>query len=245
MLCLFLLQRWEILLGVGIVLLIFGVTAGVPLGYLLRGLRLIWILALFTFIFNAVLTPGQVCLQIGPADVTWEGLHRGVAMALRFFILVLLTSLLSLTTSPILLTDAIEKLLSPLKIVGIPAYELALVATIALRFVPTLAQEADTIMKTQLARGASLDRGPLNVRLKALVSVLVPLFVSAFRYADDLALAMESRCYRGGEGRTRLHELKFHARDLVAAVIGVVCIFASIWGDKYFEQICLSFAGLL
>ena len=245
MFCLFLLQRWEVLAMGGAVLFLTGILAGIPAGYLARGLRLIWILALFTFVFNAVLTPGQICWQFGPLEVTEEGLQRGVAMALRFFILVLLTSLLSLTTSPILLTDAIENLLSPLKRVGLPAHELALVATIALRFVPTLAQEADNIMKAQLARGACLDHGPLRVRLKALVSVLVPLFVSSFRYADDLALAMESRCYRGGQGRTRLHELRFHGRDLLAAAAGAAFIAALVWGDKCFEQICLSVAYLL
>lgn len=231
---LFLVHSLPVLGFSGGVFFLLGILAGISPGYLLRGLRLVWILALFTFAFNAVLTPGQVCCQLGPMECTWEGLQRGGAMALRFFILVLLTSLVSLTTSPILLTDAIEKLLSPLKFLGIPAHELALVATIALRFVPTLAQEADCIMKAQLARGASLDRGSLHVRLRAFISVLVPLFVSAFRYADDLALAMEARCYRGGVGRSRVHELAFRWFDALAVFAGIGFIAALIFGDRYF-----------
>ena len=233
MICLFMVHRFDVLIMGGCLFFLLGYGAGIPAGYLARGMRVVWILALFTLVFNAVLTPGEICCQLGPLHITWEGLERGVAMALRFFLLVLITSLLTLTTSPILLTDAIEQLLYPLKWLGIPAHELALVSTIALRFVPTLAQETDSIMKAQLARGASLDRGSLTVRLRALISILVPLFVSSFRYAEDLAQAMEARCYRGGQGRTRLHELHFHWSDVGAAAIGIMLILSLIAGDLY------------
>lgn len=229
---LFCVQRLDIMLLGGVVFFALGVNAGISAKYLARGLRLVWILSLFTLVFNAFLTPGEALWQLGSLTLTWEGLARGSAMAMRFFLLVLLTSLLSLTTPPIILTDAIERVLLPLKYVGVPTQELALVSTIALRFVPTLAQETDSIMKAQLARGACLDRGPWHRRGKALVSVIVPLFVSAFRYADDLAQAMDARCYRGGVGRTRLHELRLRGADFLALGIGVVFIITLIMGDR-------------
>lgn len=229
---LFFVQRLDIMLLGGAVFFALGVRAGIAAGYLARGLRLVWILSLFTLVFNAFLTPGVVLWQLGDLTLTWEGMVRGSAMAMRFFLLVLLTSLLSLTTAPIVLTDAIERVLLPFKYVGVPTHELALVSTIALRFVPTLAQETDLIMKAQLARGACLDRGPWRRRGKALVSVIVPLFVSAFRYADDLAQAMDARCYRGGVGRTRLYELRVRNSDFWALGLGIMFILALIMGDR-------------
>ena len=152
---------------------------------------------------------------------------------MRLFLLVLATSLLSLTTSPILLTDAVEKLLAPFRVLGVPSHELAMVSTIALRFVPTLALETERILKAQVSRGASFDRGGLLTRARALVPVLVPLFVCAFRHAEDLAVAMEARCYRGGGGRTRLRELRFTLRDALATLGGLAALAGLVLLDRW------------
>ncbi len=237
---LFFVNRCELLLLCGVVFLALSAASGLPWRFLVRGMRLVWILALFTFVFNLFLTPGTPLFTLGGITATWEGFWNGSAMALRFFLLVLITSLLSLTTSPILLTDAIENMLSVFKWTGLPAHELALVGTIALRFVPTLAQEAERIMKAQLARGACLDRGTYATRFRALLSIMVPLFVSAFRYAEDLALAMESRCYRGGARRTRVHELHFRGADFWALLLGVSFIVSLAVGNWYLGPISLS-----
>ena len=163
--------------------------------------------------------------------ITDGGLIRAAFMALRLMLLVTGAGLLTLTTSPIELTDGIESLLSPLKIIGFPAHEIAMMMSIALRFIPTLTEETDKIMKAQAARGAVFDEGGLVKRAKAVVPLLIPLFVSAFRRAEELAMAMEARCYHGGEGRTRLKILKFQYRDLAA--VGVMLLFvAAILADK-------------
>lgn len=232
-LSLFFVERVELLLAVGGIIFAVGCASGIGSAYLLRGLRLVWILALFTLVFNALFTPGQELVRVVRWSITLEGLVRGCAMAGRFFLMVLITSLLTLTTSPIMLTDAIERLLSPFKRLGVPAHELAMVSTIALRFVPTLAQEAENIMKAQLARGACFDRGAYWKRIRALVAVLVPLFVSAFRYAEDLAVAMEARCYRGGEGRTSRHEMQFSNRDVWALISSLLLAIVVVWGEHY------------
>ena len=151
--------------------------------------------------------------------MTEEGFHTAVFMAIRLVLLIIGSSMLTLTTRPIQLTDGIESLLSPLKRIGVPSHELAMMMTIALRFIPTLLEETDKIMKAQQARGADFETGGLIRRGKAMVPILVPLFISAFRIAQDLALAMEARCYQGGEGRTRLNQIKFGGGDLVAALM--------------------------
>ena len=233
MVALFLVQRLDLLGLAAVALLGLGMAARLPAGYMLRGLRLVWVLALLTFLFNATLTPGTPLAGLPKVPLTLEGLQRGGGMALRLFLLVLATSLLSLTTSPILLTDAVEKLLSPFRILGLPTHELAMVSTIALRFVPTLALETERIMKAQTARGARLDRGGFLTRARALVPVLVPLFVSAFRHAEDLAVAMEARCYQGGEGRTRLRELRFRAADAWGTLLGLAFLAGLVWLDRW------------
>jgi energy-coupling factor transport system permease protein len=233
MIALFMVHRLALLLLAGLVILLLGKSARLSLGYLIRGLRLVWILALLTFVFNAMLTPGSPMPGLEGLPVTREGLLRGGAMAMRLFLLVLATSLLSLTTSPILLTDAVEKLLAPFRRLGVPSHELAMVSTIALRFVPTLALETERIMKAQLARGACLDRGNPLVRARALIPVLVPLFVSAFRHAEDLAVAMEARCYRGGEGRTRLRDLHMKAADWWGGLGGLLFLVALVGLDRW------------
>jgi energy-coupling factor transport system permease protein len=179
------------------------------------------------------MTKGEILWEIGPLDVTKEGLTQAVFMALRLIFLIMGTTLLTLTTSPISLTDGIEKLLSPLKKIGVPAHELAMMMTIALRFIPTLLEETDKIMKAQMARGADFESGNILKRAKSLVPLLVPLFVNAFRRADELAMAMEARCYRGGEHRTRLNEIKLKRRDFVALIIMTI-FFGGIISTKYF-----------
>lgn len=188
----------------------------VPLKYVLKGLKPLLFIIIITFLINIFMTKGEVIVSLGPLSITKEGIRQAVFMALRLIFLVIGTSLLTLTTSPISLTDGIEKLLSPLKKVGVPAHELAMMMTIALRFIPTLLEETDKIMKAQMARGADFESGNIINRAKSLVPLLVPLFINAFRRADELAVAMEARCYRGGDNRTRMKELKLNRNDIVA-----------------------------
>ncbi len=201
----------------------------VPLKLLIRGLRPILLIMAFTMILHLFLTPGPVIFKIGPLKATWAGLVQGLFIGVRLVILIMFTSLLTLTTSPIELTDGLEDILKPFTRLGVPAHELAMMMTIALRFIPTLLEEAERIMKAQMARGADFESGNMVKRAKSLVPLLVPLFVSAFRRADELAMAMEARCYRGGEGRTRMRQLRLAARDfvafgLVAAAVALVFV---------------------
>ncbi len=191
----------------------------VPLKYILKGLRPILIIIVLTFGINIFMTQGEVVFQRGFITITREGIEMAVFMALRLIFLIIGTSLLTLTTSPIQLTDGIERILNPFKRLGVPAHELAMMMTIALRFIPTLLEETDKIMKAQMARGADFESGNLMKRAKSLIPLLVPLFIGAFRRADDLAMAMEARCYRGGENRTRMKQLKYHSRDYIAAIV--------------------------
>ncbi len=200
--------------------------ARVPVLMILRGLRPILILLLITVLFNAFLTPGETLFRIGSWTVTREGLVFSAVAAVRLILLMVTASLLTLTTSPIRLTDGIERILRPLVPLGVPAHELALMMTIALRFIPTLTEEADRIMRAQAARGADFQSGNLINRLRGLIPVLVPLFVAAFRRADELATAMEARGYRGGQGRTRMKELSFTARDWTA--LAVLAVFLAV-----------------
>lgn len=189
--------------------------------YIYKGLKPIFILMLITALFNIFLTrgTGEVLFQWGFIKIYEEGIRTAVFMVLRLIFLIIGTSLLTLTTSPIELTDGIEKLLGPFKKIGVPAHELAMMMTIALRFIPTLMDETDKIMKAQKARGADFETGSIIRRAKSLIPLLVPLFISSFRRADELAMAMEARCYRGGEGRTRMKILKVTSKDYVAAVV--------------------------
>jgi len=168
----------------------------------------------------------DVLVSFWRLTITKEGLNQAIFMALRLVFLVMGTSILTLTTSPIELTDGLEYLLNPLKVFNFPAHELAMMMTIALRFIPTLMEETDKIMKAQMARGADFETGNLVQQAKSLVPLLVPLFISAFRRADELAMAMEARCYRGGENRTRMKELKASKRDYIA--IAFTCAMISI-----------------
>ena len=191
--------------------------ANVPFRMLLRGLKPLRLIIILTFLLNLFFTSGETTwVEFWIIRITKEGFMQAAFYSLRLMFLVIGTSLLTLTTSPVALSDAIEILLTPLKKIHFPAHELAMMMTIALRFIPTLLEETDKIIKAQMARGADFESGNLISRAKAMVPLLVPLFVSAFRRAGDLAMAMESRCYHGGEGRTRLRVLKITRNDWIA-----------------------------
>lgn len=188
----------------------------VPWRMIWKSLRPLWLILVFTLMIHVLTTPGTEIFSIGPIHVSEEGLRNGTLMTLRLVFLIAFSSLLTYTTSPIVLTDGIEALLMPFKRIGVPAHELAMMMTIALRFIPTLLEETDRIMKAQASRGADFTTGNLWQKAKGLIPLLVPLFISAFRRADDLATAMEARCYRGGEGRTKMHQLIYTKRDYTA-----------------------------
>ena len=200
------------------------IISRVPFRFMLKGMKMIFFIIILTVVINMFMTDGHPIVQIGIFTVTREGVYQAVFMALRLFMLILGSSLLTLTTKPISLTDGIESLLNPLKKVGVPAHEIAMMMSIALRFIPTLLEETDKIMKAQMARGADFESGNLINRAKGLVPILVPLFISAFRRADELAMAMEARCYRGGENRTRFHQLKCTWRDTVGMGITLLLL---------------------
>lgn len=202
----------------------------VPVNFIMKGLKPVLMLIIFAFLINVFLTTGtgDPLVKFGFLKIYSEGLERAFFMAIRLVLLIIGTSLLTLTTSPIELTDGIEYLLSPFKKIGLPAHELAMMMTIALRFIPTLLEETDKIMKAQMARGADFESGNIMNRAKALIPLLVPLFISAFRRADELAMAMEARCYRGGEGRTRLKVLKYTRLDLYGSFVMVIYIASCI-----------------
>jgi len=192
----------------------------VPPRFILRGLRPIFILIAFTFLLNIFMARGGTELwHFGVLLITSGGVYTACYMALRLILLLLGCSLLTLTTKPVKLTDGIEALLKPFARFGLPAHELAMMMTIALRFIPTLLEETDKIMKAQQARGADFETGGLLKRAKNMLPVFVPLIVGAFRMAADLAMAMEARCYRGGEGRTKMHEFRLKRRDAIATIV--------------------------
>ncbi len=200
----------------------------VPFKFMVRGLRSILFILIIMMLFNIFLTPGTYIFRYGIFKVSKEGIYMAVKMALRLTFLVLGSSLMTLTTTPNQLTDGLEKLFSPLKKIRFPVHEIAMMMSIALRFIPILTEETDKIMKAQMARGADFESGNLLKRVKNMVPLLVPLFVSAFRRANDLAMAMESRCYHGGEGRTAMKPLKYTKRDYTAYVIIAVFFAAAI-----------------
>ena len=200
----------------GLFLLSMIKVSKVPFKFIVRGLKAIVILMVFTVTFNLFLTDGQILWQWKFIKITVEGIETAVFMLLRLTFLIIGSSLMTLTTTPNQLTDGLETGLAPLKKIRVPVHEISMMMSIALRFIPILLEETDKIMKAQQARGADFEEGKLMERAKALVPVLVPLFVSAFRRANDLAMAMEARCYRGGDGRTRMKPLKYTKQDAVA-----------------------------
>ncbi len=220
--------------GFGLVAACLGAVVGVsglPARWILRGLRPLTFLVVLTMLLRSVRlvsSPGEALMVVGGIKVTSQGVVSGAFFSLRLLLLVVGSSLLTLTTTPIRLTDGIEALLRPLVRFGVPAHEIAMMMTVALRFIPTLVDETDKIMRAQMARGADFESGNLIRRTRAYVPLLVPLFVSIFRTADELAMAMESRCYRGGEGRTRLRELAATRADWVAAAVAVATLAAIV-----------------
>lgn len=211
-------------------------VSGLPFMLVLKSVKPLLFIIVLTLVLHAVMGQGEhVLYQWKFIKVTEEGLQLGVQMAMRLILLLMISSILTFTTSPIVLTDGIEALLRPFRVIGVPAHELAMMMTIALRFIPTLMEETDRIIKAQTARGADFSGGNLLVRAKNMLPILVPLFISAFRRADDLAVAMEARCYRGGEGRTRMHQLAYRSGDVMAfvfafAMIGLLAFLR--WGPK-------------
>ena len=207
-------NMWGLLLGV-----LFGFAAylisRIPLSMIWKSMKPVVPIVIFTAVLNLFLSTGDPLWQWKFLKITKEGIETAVFMSVRILCLIAGTSLLTYTTSPIALTDGIERLLSPLKKIKLPVHELAMMMTIALRFIPTLIEETDKIMSAQKARGADFESGNIFQRAKALVPILVPLFISAFRRADELATAMECRCYHGGQGRTALHVLRYQAADFV------------------------------
>lgn len=218
------------------IILFLGMVIGgsrVPLKFMFKGLKPLMVIIILTFSINIFLTKGEVLYALGPLKITREGVHQALFMGSRLIFLIIGSSVLTLTTKPIKLTDGIEKLLNPFKKIGVPAHELAMMMSIALRFIPTLLEETDKIMKAQMARGADFESGNLLRRAKSLIPLLVPLFISAFRRADELAMAMEARCYRGGENRTRMHELSFSMKDGIAFLITFAFLCLIIWQRLY------------
>lgn len=200
---------------------------------LFKGMKPILFLVIITGLLNLFYTSGDPIWQWGFLKITVEGIWAAIFMILRIVMLICCTFLLTYTTSPIMLTDGLENLLGPLKKIKVPVHELSMMMSIALRFIPTLIEETDKIMSAQRARGADFDTGNLFQKAKALVPLLVPLFVSSFRRADELAIAMECRCYHGGEGRTRLKQLHYAGRDIAALIFGVLlCV--GIWLMRHF-----------
>ena len=224
--------------GAGILsILLLGILyriAKVPLKLILKSLKPIVPIVIFTGVINVLFYPGETPLvSFWIFSIYPEGISFAVLMAVRILALIAGTSLLTYTTSPTVLTDAIESLLRPLSKLHVPVHEFAIIMTIALRFIPTLVDETEKIMNAQKARGAQLDTGKLSQRLKAMVPILIPLFISAFRRADELAMAMECRCYRGGEGRTRLKVLRFDRQDFLCLAFCVVT-FGIILATRWF-----------
>lgn len=200
----------------------------VPFSYMVKGLKTIVLIMLFAAVFNLFLTPGTKLVSFWIFTITYEGLKNAVVMMVRLIFLIIGTSLMTLTTTPNELTDGLEKALSPLKYIKVPVHEIAMMMSIALRFIPILIEETDKIMKAQMARGADFEHGNLIQKAKNMVPLLVPLFVSAFRRANDLAMAMEARCYRGGEGRTKMKPLHYQKRDRMAYLTLLVYLAAVI-----------------
>ena len=213
---LFIVNGWAGYLFAGLVLAVLIRISTVPFRFMVRGMKAILLLLIIMMLFNVFLTPGEALISWKFLTVSKEGIILAVRMAVRLSFLVMGSSLMTLTTTPNELTDGMERLFSPLRLLRVPVHEIAMMMSIALRFIPILMEETDKIMKAQMARGADFSSGNLIRRIRNMIPLLVPLFVSAFRRAGDLALAMEARCYHGGEGRTRMKPLIYGKRDIAA-----------------------------
>ena len=230
---LFVVKSWVGYAAAAIFLAVMIKLSKVPFKYMVKGMKAIVFILLITVVFNLFLTPGEVLVSVWKLKITKEGLRIAVMMAVRLSFLIVGSSVMTLTTTPNSLTDGMEKLMKPLKIFKVPVHEVAMMMSIALRFIPILLEETDKIMKAQIARGADFESGNLIKKAKARVPLLVPLFISAFRRANDLAMAMEARCYRGGEHRTKMKPLKYAGRDRIAygvlAAYFAICIVIGIY----------------
>ncbi len=222
---LFIVSSWLGYLAAAAAVAVVVAFSHVPFGYIMRGMKAIVFLLLITVVFNLFLTEGEPLVQFWKLTITYEGLDFASKMAVRLIFLIIGSSMMTLTTTPNQLTDALEDVLGPLKKIHVPVHEISMMMSIALRFIPILMEETDKIMKAQMARGADFESRNLKKKIQSLVPLLVPLFISAFRRANDLAMAMEARCYRGGEGRTRMKPLRYERRDY-AAYTGLVVYMA-------------------
>jgi energy-coupling factor transport system permease protein len=216
---LFIANEWQCYLAAAAFLYFCIRLSKVPLRYIVKGLKAVLFLLVFSVIFNLFLTPGDLLIGIGPLKITRQGLIQALYMAARLIFLIMGSSLMTFTTTPNALTDGMEKALAFLKVLHVPVHEIAMMMNIALRFIPILTDETDKIMRAQMARGADFETGGLVKRAKALIPLLVPLFISAFRRASDLAMAMEARCYHGGEGRTKMRPLNWSRKDGIAWLV--------------------------
>jgi energy-coupling factor transport system permease protein len=225
---LFVSNRWEGYVLATVFLAAMILLSKVPFGFMVKGLKPIFMILLITVAFNLFLTPGNVLVHFWIFKITDAGCVQAGKMAIRLIYLIIGSSVMTLTTTPNQLTDGLERLMRPLTKIKVPVHEIAMMMSIALRFIPILMEETDKIMKAQIARGADFESGNLIKKAKALIPLLVPLFISAFRRANDLAMAMEARCYHGGEGRTQMKPLKYAGRDMAAYLIMLLYLAGSI-----------------
>ena len=218
---------WGYLLATAFLAVVI-VLSKVPVKFMMKGLKPLFFIFILTVAFNLFLVPGKVVVQIWILKITEEGIRQAIKIGIRLIYLVMGSSVMTLTTTPNQLTDGLEKLMRPLNKIKVPVHEIAMMMSIALRFIPILMEETDKIMKAQIARGADFESGNLIKKAKNLIPLLVPLFISAFRRADDLAMAMEARCYHGGDHRTSMKPLKYQNRDLMAYLILLVYLISDI-----------------
>ncbi len=218
---------WGYLLATAFLAVVI-VLSKVPVKFMMKGLKPLFFIFILTVAFNLFLVPGKVVVQIWILKITEEGIRQAIKIGIRLIYLVMGSSVMTLTTTPNQLTDGLEKLMRPLNKIKVPVHEIAMMMSIALRFIPILMEETDKIMKAQIARGADFESGNLIKKAKNLIPLLVPLFISAFRRADDLAMAMEARCYHGGDHRTSMKPLKYQNRDIMAYLILLVYLIADI-----------------
>ena len=210
-------------LGIATVFLAFTIKLSkVPFSMMIRGVKPLFVIICFSAIINMISVGGEVLIKLGPVSITKQGLWMAFYLVIRLVYLVIGSSVMTFTTTPNELTDGIEAVLHPLNKIHVPVHEIAMIMSIALRFIPILLEETDKIMKAQLARGADFESGNIMQRAKSMIPILVPLFVSAFRRANDLAMAMEARCYRGGDGRTKMKPLRYCSSDYMAYVVVIV-----------------------
>ncbi len=230
---LFVVQSWAGYVVAAVFLAVVIKLSRVPFGYMVKGMKAIVFILMITVVFNLFLTPGEPLVTLWKFTITKEGARIAGMMAIRLSFLIVGSSVMTLTTTPNSLTDGMEKLMRPLGVFKVPVHEVAMMMSIALRFIPILLEETDKIMKAQIARGADFESGNLIRKAKAMVPLLVPLFISAFRRANDLAMAMEARCYRGGENRTKMKPLQYRRRDRIAYMILLayfaVCVLIRIY----------------